>query len=61
MENLKNLVLIGAEKCVTKNLIGENEKLTNKGKDKHEDDDSLLHDLNSHVQCLYKISISYLQ
>ena len=35
-----------------KNFIGK--KWTNKGNDKHEDADSLLHD-TSHTQCLYKI------
>ena len=32
---------------MTKNFTGEKEKWTNKGKDKHEDADSLLHDTSS--------------
>ena len=38
-----------------KNFIGEKEKWTNKMNDKHEDADSLLHDITSHSQCLFKI------
>ena len=37
IQNLKTLTLLGAEKSVTKNFIGENEKMTNKGNNKHED------------------------
>ena len=33
-------------------------KLTNKGNDKHEDADSVLHNTTSHTQCLYQISKS---
>ena len=40
------------------NFIGEKEKWTNKGNDKHEDIDSLLHNTKSHTQRLYKISKS---
>ena len=49
---MKILALLGAEKSVTKKFIGEKEKMTNKGNDKHEDADYLLHD----TQCLYEIS-----
>ena len=38
-----SLALIGAEQSVTKHFVGEKEKCTNKGNDKHEDADSLLH------------------
>ena len=44
------------EKSLTKNFIGEKEKWTNKGNDKHEDADSVLHNTTSHIQCLYQIS-----
>ena len=43
IQNLKTLALLRAEKSVMKNFIGEKEKMTNKGSDKHEDADSLLH------------------
>ena len=58
IQNLKTPALIGAEKSVRNNVIGEKEKWTNKMNDKHEDADSLLHDTRSHSQCLYKISKS---
>ena len=35
--------------------------MTNKGNDKHEDADSLLHDTRSDNQCLYEISKSKVQ
>ena len=39
--------------------MGEKEKWINKGYDKHEDTDSLLHVHDtSHTQCLYEISKS---
>ena len=50
MPNLKILALIGAEKSVTENLIGEKEKWTNKG-NKQEEADSLLHNRTSHTIC----------
>ena len=53
IQNLKTLVLLGAEKSVTKNLLEEKEN--DKGDDKHEDADSLLHDTISHTQCLHGI------
>ena len=40
-----------------KNLLGEKEKWKIKGNDKHEDADSLLHDLSSHTQRLYPIFV----
>ena len=43
---------------MTKNFIGEKERWANKGNDKHEDADSLLHNTRSHTQCLYQISKS---
>ena len=52
------LALLGTEKSVTKNLIEEKEKWTNKENDNHEDFDSLIHDTTSHTQCLYQISRS---
>ena len=41
------LALLGSEQSVMKNFIGEKVKMTNKGNDKHEDADSLLHDKRS--------------
>ena len=41
IQNLKTLALIGDEKSMTKNLIEEKEKWTNKGHDKQEEADSL--------------------
>ena len=46
------------KKSLTKNFIGEKEKWTNKGNDKHENADSVLHNTSSHTQCLYQISKS---
>ena len=51
---LKTLALIGAEKSVTENLIGEKEEWTNKKNDKHEEADSLTHNTTSLTQHLYK-------
>ena len=34
-------------------IIGETEKWTNKGNDKHEDADSVLHNTSSRIRCLY--------
>ena len=50
IQNLKNLVLIEAEKSVTEIFIGEKEKLANKGNDKEEEADSLLHNTTSCTQ-----------
>ena len=55
---LKTLALIGVEKSVTGNLIGEKEKWTNKGNDKQEVADSLLHNTTGHNQHWYRISNS---
>ena len=52
IQNLKNLALIGAEISVPDIFIEENEKCTNKGNDKQEEADSLLHILRSHTQHL---------
>ena len=41
--NLKTLALIEAEKSLTENLIGEEEKWTNNGNGKQQEADSLLH------------------
>ena len=58
IQNLKTLALLGAEKSVTKNFTGEKEKMINKGNDKHEDADSLLHDTRICTQSLCTISKS---
>ena len=57
-QNLKTLALIGAEKSVTENSNGEKEKWTNKGKDKQQEAESLLHNTTSHTQHLNQISKS---
>ena len=54
----KTLALIEAKKFVTENLLGEKEKWTNKGNDKQQHADSLLHNATSHIQDLYQISQS---
>ena len=53
IQNLKTLALIGAEKFVTENLLGEKEKWTNNGNDKQQHADSLLNNAKSHIQHLY--------
>ena len=58
MQNLKTLALIEAEKSVTEIFIGEEEKRTNKGNDKQEEADSLLHNTISYTQHLHQISKS---
>ena len=58
IQNLEMLALIGAEKSVTKNSTGEKENWTNKGNDRHENTNSLLHNITNHTQCLYQISKS---
>ena len=45
-QNLKTLTVIGAENSVTKSFIGEKEKWTNKGNDKQQHADSLLHNMS---------------
>ena len=52
------LALIEAKKFVTENLLGEKEKWTNKGNDKQQHTDSLLHNTTSYTQHLYQISKS---
>ena len=54
----KILGAVVLEKSLKKNVIGEKEKWTNKGNDKHEDANSVLHDTSNCTQCLYKISKS---
>ena len=54
IQNLKTLALLGAEKSVTKNLIGEKEKMTKKGNEKNDDADTLLHNTRSRTQCSYE-------
>ena len=49
------LALIEAENFVTENLLGEKEKWTNKGNDKLQHAESLLHNTRSHNQHLYQI------
>ena len=61
IQNLKTLALIEAKKFVTENLLGEQEKWTNKGNDKQQHTDSLLHNKTSHTQHLYQISKSQAQ
>ena len=56
IQNFKILGEVGLEKSLTKDFIGEKEKWTNKGNDKHEDADSFLHDTSDHTQCLYQNS-----
>ena len=58
IQNLKTLGLIEAKKFVTENLFGDKEKWTNKGNDKQQHADSLLHDTTSHTQHLYQVSKS---
>ena len=58
IKNLKTLALIEAEKSVTEIFIGEKEKWINKGNDKQEAADSLLHNTTSYTQHLYQISKS---
>ena len=58
IQNFQILDAVVPENSLTKNFVGEKDKWTNKGNDKHEDADSLLHDITSHTQCLYKISKS---
>ena len=58
IQNLKTLALIEAEKFVTENLLGEKEKWINKGNDKQQHADSLLHNTTSHTEHLYQISKS---
>ena len=54
IQNLKILALIEAEKSVTESFIGEKEKWTNKGNDKQEEADSLLHNTTSYTKHLYQ-------
>ena len=57
VQNFKILGVVVPEKSWMKNFIGEKEKKwTNKGNDKHEDADFLLHNITCHTQCLYQIS-----
>ena len=57
----KTLALTEAKKFVTENLLGEKERWTNKGNDKQQHADSLLHYTTSHTQHLYQISKSSAQ
>ena len=56
IKNMKTLSIKGAENSVTKSFIGEKGKQTNKGNDKQQHADSLLHTTTSHIQHLYQIS-----
>ena len=58
IQNLTTLALIGAEKLLRTILLERKKKWTNKGNDKHEDADSVLHITTNHTQCLGKISKS---
>ena len=57
-QNLKTLAVIGAANSVIKSFIGEKEKWANKGNDKQQHADSLLHNITNHIQHLYQISKS---
>ena len=61
IQNLKTPAVIGAENAVKKSFIGEKEKWTNKGNDKQQHADSLLHNTTIHTQYLYQISKSSAQ
>ena len=56
--NFKILGEVVPEKSSTKHFIGEKEKWTNKGSDKHENVESPLHNASSHTKCLYQVSKS---
>ena len=56
IQNLKTPALTEDEKFVAENLLGEKEKWTNKGNDKQQQADSLLHNTTSHAQHLDQIS-----
>ena len=58
IQNLKTLALIEAKKFVTENLLGEKEKWTNKGNDKQQYADSLLHNTTSHTHFVPNFKIS---
>ena len=55
---LKILGAVVPVQFLTKKIIGEKEKWTNKGNDKYEDADSVLHNTSSCTQCLNQISKS---
>ena len=61
IQNLKTLAVIGAENSVTKSLIGEKEKWTNKRNDMQQHADSPLNNTTSHTHHLYQISKSSAQ
>ena len=56
IQNLKTLAITGAENAVTKSFTGEKEKWINKGNDKQQHADSLLHNTTSHTQQISKSS-----
>ena len=58
IRNFKILSEVALAKSLTKYFIGEKEKWTNKGNDKHEDADSFLHKTGDCTQYLYQISKS---
>ena len=49
------MAIIKAFKFVTKNFTGEKEKWTNKGNDKLEEAESLLHDTSSHTHSSHRL------
>ena len=59
-KKFKILDAVVSEKSLTKNFIRGNKKWINKGNDKHEDADSVLHNTSSGTQCLNQISCSSL-
>ena len=60
-QNFKIVGEVVPKKSSPNNFIGEKEKWTNKGNDKHEDGDSVLHNMTSHAQYFYKISKSQVE
>ena len=58
IQTMNTLAFIGAEKYVTEVFMREKEKWPNKGNDRQEVADSLIHNTTCHAQCLYQISKS---
>ena len=58
VQYFKILGAVVPEKSLTKKVLLEKKNWTNKGNDKHEDADSVLHDTSSCTQSLYQISKS---
>ena len=58
-QNFKIVGGIVPKKSSPNNFIGEKEKWTNKGNDKHEDGDSVLRNMIRHAHSFYTISKSW--